>query len=159
MDAAMEDFLKQLEQDVTFKNLNSLLCQLPEPPVHAPIPMTMEDAISAGFLPKLDFDAAGLFSSSELKLYKHATEFKWTIDELKKTIELIKSPEFKPEEVDSDMHQRMSKALRDGYLKSFDMRKSSRDGDQDLHMYLREIDVVVRELIGDLRMEGTLVLH
>ena len=125
--------------------------------MHAPIPLTLEEAISGGFLPKLDLDAASLFSPSELKLYKHATEFKWTIDELKKTIELIKSKDFKPEEIDSDMHKRMAKALQDGHLKSFDMRESSRDGGQDLHMYLREIGVVVRELIGDLRMAGTLV--
>ena len=157
MDAAMEDFLKQLEQEVTFDNLNDLLCKLPNPPVASPIPISLEDAISAGFLPKLDMDAASLFSPSELKLYKHATECKWTVEELRKTIVLLKSPDFKPEEVDTDMHQRMAKALRDGYLKSFDMRESSRDGDQDLHMYLREIDVVIRELIGDPRMAGTLV--
>lgn len=157
MDAALEDFFKQLEQDSIFDNLNSLLGKLPNPPVSIPIPMTMEDAISAGFLPKLDLDAASLFSPSELKLYKHATESKWTVEELRKTVELIKSSDFHPEEIDTDMHQRMSKALRDGYLKSFDMRESSRDGDQDLHMYLREIDVVIRELIGDPRMAGTLV--
>jgi hypothetical protein len=157
MDAAMEDFLKQLGQEVTFNNLNTLLAKLPIPPVSAPIPMTLEDAIAAGFLPKLDLDAASLFSASELKLYKHATECKWTAEELRKTIELIKSPDFKPEEIDTDMHQRMAKALRDGYLKSFDMRESSRDGDQDLHMYLREMDVVIRELIGDPRMAGILV--
>ena len=51
----------------------------------------------------------------------------------------------------------MAKALRDGYLKSFDMRESSQDGDQDLHMYLHEIDVVILELIGDPRMAGILV--
>ena len=50
-----------------------------------------------------------------------------------------------------------AKALRDGHLKSFDMRESSRDGDQDLHMYLRDIDIVIRELIGDPRMAGTLL--
>jgi len=150
----MEDFLKQLEQEVTMDNLNSLLKKIPNPPVHDPHPMTLEDAISAGFLPKLDLDAASLFSASELKLYKHATECKWTIEELRKTILLLKSSDFNPAEVDTDMHQRMAKALEHGFLKSFDMRESSLDGDQDLHMYLREIDVVVRELMGDPRMAG-----
>ena len=153
----MEDFLKQLEQELTMHNLCSLLDKIPNPPVHDPEPLTLTDAISAGFLPNLDLDAASLFSPSELKLYTHATECKWTVEELKKTILLLKSSEFKPEEIDTDMHQRMAKALQDGFLKSFDMRESSRDGDQDLHMYLREIDVVVRELMGDTRMKGTSV--
>ena len=154
MDEAMEDFLKQLEQQVTLDNLSSLLEKILIPPAHDPNPMTLEDAISAGFLPKLDLDAASLFSASELKLYKHATECKWTIEELKKTIVLVKSSEFNPAEVDTDMHQRMAKALEHGFLKSFDMRESSRDGYQDLLMYLREIDIVVRELMGDPRMAG-----
>ena len=121
MDAAMEDFLKQLEQEVTFDHLNDLLCKLPNPPVASPIPISLEDAISAGVLPKLDMDTASLFSPSKLKLYKHATECKWTVEELRKTIVLLKSPDFKPEEVDTDMHQRMAKALRDCFFKSFDM--------------------------------------
>jgi hypothetical protein len=63
MDAAMEDFLKQLEQELTMHNLCSLLDKIPNPPVNDPKPLTLTDAISAGFLPNLDLDAGSCSKS------------------------------------------------------------------------------------------------
>ena len=47
------------------------------------------------------------------------------MDELKDMIALLKRPDFDPGEIDTD-------AIQDGYIKRFDMRVNSRDGDQDL---------------------------
>ncbi len=38
------------------------------------------------------------YSYSEIKSYKHATEYKWTADELITTLKLIKSNKFKVED-------------------------------------------------------------
>jgi hypothetical protein len=41
-----------------------------------------------------------------MKLYKHAISYKWTVDELISTIKLIKSTDFKVEDVNIDLHKR-----------------------------------------------------
>ncbi len=48
--------------------------------------------------------------SSEMKLYKHAMAHKWTVDELIFTIKLIKSTDFKVEDVNVDLHKRVEAA-------------------------------------------------
>ncbi len=50
------------------------------------------------------------FSSSEMKLYKHSTAYKWTADELIAAINLIKSADFKVEDVNVDLHKRVAAA-------------------------------------------------
>ena len=58
-----------------------------------------------------------LFSPSEMKLYKHATDHKWTVNELVKTIQLIKSADFKVEDVNVDIHRRIAAAIAQGKSK------------------------------------------
>ena len=58
----------------------------------------------------------------------------WTMEELRAVIALLKRPEFKPAEIEDDLHQRIERAAHDKMIKSFDMRESSRDGDQVLTM-------------------------
>jgi hypothetical protein len=76
------------------------------------------------------------------------------VEELRKVIELLKRPEFNPAEIDDDLHKRISKAVHDKLIKSFDMRESSLDGDQDLTMFMREVEEVVREIMEDSRFRG-----
>ena len=53
------------------------------------------------------------------------------MDELKDIIALLKRTDFDPAEIDTDLHKRVADAIQDGYIKRFDMRVNSRDGDQD----------------------------
>jgi hypothetical protein len=59
---------------------------------------------------------------------------RWTVDALKDVIALLQEADFNPTDVDTDLHKRVSAAIQDGFIKRFDMRVSSRDGDQDLSM-------------------------
>ena len=77
----------------------------------------------------------------------------WTVEELKAVIVLLKQPEFKPVEIEDDLHKRIARAVHDKMIKSFDMRESSRDGDQDLTMFLREVEEVVGKIMGDTRFK------
>ena len=76
------------------------------------------------------------------------------MEELRAVIALLKRPEFKPAEIEHDLHNRIARAVHDKMIKTFDMRESSLDGDQDLTMFIREVEEVVREIMGDSRFEG-----
>ena len=54
------------------------------------------------------------------------------MDELKDVIALLKRPDFDPADIDTDLHKRVADAIKDGFIKRFDMCVNSRDGDQDL---------------------------
>ena len=76
------------------------------------------------------------------------------MDELKDMIALLKRTDFDPAEIDTDLHKRVADAIKDGYIKRFDMRVNSRDGDQDLSMWMRDVEEVVREIMADERFKG-----
>ena len=69
-------------------------------------------------------------------------------------IALLKQDDFDPTDVDTDLHKRVSAAIQDGFINRYDMRVSSRDGDQDLSMWMRDVEEVVREIMGDKRFAG-----
>ncbi len=69
-------------------------------------------------------------------------------------IALLQQADFDPTDVDTDLHKRVSAAIQDGFINRFDMRVSSRDGDQDLSMWMRDVEEVVREIMGDTRFAG-----
>ncbi len=46
-----------------------------------------------------------------MKLYRHATNHKWTIEELVSTIKLIKSADFKVEDANVDLHKQVAAAI------------------------------------------------
>ena len=71
--------------------------------------------------------------------------FRWTAEELRKVIEMLKRPEFDSKEIDPDLHKRMNKAVEDGRIKCFNMRESNLDGDQDLNLWIREVEDIARE--------------
>ena len=79
---------------------------------------------------------------------------RWTQEELKKVIAMLQNPEFDSKDIDPDLHKRMDKAVQDGRIKCFNMRESDADGDQDLHLWAREIEDVVREIMEDPVFKG-----
>ena len=76
------------------------------------------------------------------------------MDELKKVIALLKRDDFDPADIDTDLHKRVADSIKDGFISRFDMRTSSRDEDQDLSMWMREVEEVVREIMADKRFSG-----
>ena len=74
---------------------------------------------------------------------------RWTVDELKDMIALLQQADFDPTNVDTDLHKRVPSAIQDGFI-----RVSSRDGDQDLSMWMRDVEEVVREIMGYTRFAG-----
>ena len=79
---------------------------------------------------------------------------RWKAIELKKTIEMLRRPEFDSKELDPDLHKRMQKAVQDGRIKCFNLREGPADGDQDLHLWTREFEDVVREIMEDPVFKG-----
>ena len=79
---------------------------------------------------------------------------RWTAEELKKVIDMLRMPEFDSSQVDPDLHKRMNKAVEDGRIKCFNMRESNLDGDQDLNFWTREIEDLVREIMEDPIFKG-----
>ncbi len=84
-----------------------------------------------------------------MRLYRHATDHKWTVDELISSIKLIKSADFKVDDVNIDIHKRIAAAIAQGKFTRHNMRESDLVGDQDLTFWLRSLEDVFREIIGD----------
>ena len=79
---------------------------------------------------------------------------RWKEGELKKTIEMLRRPEFDSKELDPDLHKRMQQAVQDGRIKCFNLREGPADGDQDLELWTRELEDVVREIMEDPVFKG-----
>ncbi len=116
--------------------------------------MTAAVAREKGVIPEADEETLLAFSPSEMKLYRHATEHKWTVDELVETIQLIKSADvFKVEDINVNLHKGVAAAILQGKFASHNMTESDLDGDQDLTFWLRSLEDVLREILGDERMD------
>ena len=76
------------------------------------------------------------------------------MDELKDMIALLKWADLDPSNIDTDLHKRMADAIQDGFIRRFDMCGNSRDGDQDLSMWMRDVEEVVLEIMRDGRFKG-----
>ena len=79
---------------------------------------------------------------------------RWRDVELKKTIEMLCRPEFDSKELDPDLHKRMQRAVEDGRIKCFNLREGPTDGDQDLNLWTRELEDLVREIMEDPVFKG-----
>ena len=81
---------------------------------------------------------------------------RWTAEELKKVIAMLRNPEFDSKDVDPDLHRRMDKAVQDGRIKCFNMREGPADGDQDLNFWSRhgDLDDLVLEIMEDPIFKG-----
>ena len=156
--AIIQAFLDGLckESDHDYRGLSDLLARLPDPTqpegqIEA-VPVTV--ARERGVIPEASNETLDAFSFSEMKLYKHAIAYKWTAEELTATIKLIKSTDFKVEDINVDLHKRVAAAIAQGHFTSHNMRESDRDGDQDLTFWIRSLEAVLREVLGDERMAG-----
>ena len=79
----------------------------------------------------------------------YTTSPRWTQEQLKKVIAMLQDPAFDSKDIDPDLHKRMDNAVQDGRIKCFNMRESEADGDQDLDLWAREVEDVVREIMED----------
>ncbi len=79
---------------------------------------------------------------------------RWRDVELKKTIEMLCRPEFDSKELDPDLHKRMQRAVEDGRIKCFNLREGPANGDQDLNLWTRELEDLVREIMEDPVFKG-----
>ena len=67
---------------------------------------------------------------------------------------MLQDPEFNSQELDPDLHRRMQKSVEDGRIKCFNLREGEADGDQDLNLWVRELEDVVREIMEDPVFKG-----
>ena len=154
IDAFMAGLCKESQHDC--RGLSALLSKLPDPSLsHGQVEaMPVTEARERGLIPEASEDTLRAFSSTEMKLYKHATHYKWTVDELIATINLIKSTDFRVEDVNVDLHKRVAAAIAQGHFTSHNMRESDQDGDHDLTLWIRSLEEVLKEVLGDDRMAG-----
>ena len=83
-------------------------------------------------LPALDEDASNVFSKSECLLLDHATKRFKNAQELKALVqEVLHHPDFNLDDVDHDLHERLTKAVEEGDIEIIDMWEEG-DGDQDV---------------------------
>jgi hypothetical protein len=155
--AVLERFMSNMSKlaDDEYRSLSILLDSLPDPSSFSTAKsMTAAAAREKGVIPEADEETLLVFSPSEMKLYRHATDHKWTVDELVKTIQLIKSADFKVEDVNVDLHKRVAAAISQCKFNSHNMRESDLDGDQDLTFWLCTLEDVLREILGDESMDS-----
>ncbi len=68
---------------------------------------------------------------------------------MKKVIEMLQNPEVNSKDIDPVLHQRVAKAVDYGRIKCFNLRKGAADGDQDLNLWIREVEDVCRVIMED----------
>ena len=80
IEEAIEKFLNGQEKQERsgFRDLKTLLSELPLPQPAAGRSLSVSEAIEAGFLPKPDEDVVDMFTPSELRLYRHAQDHRYT---------------------------------------------------------------------------------
>ncbi len=72
---------------------------------------------------------------------------------------MLQNPEFYSKDIDPDLHQRMAKAVDDGHIKCFNLLEGAADGDQDLNLWIRELEDLYREIMEDPLIKGNPNLH
>jgi hypothetical protein len=142
-----------------FPQIHRLLSRLPVPVQKKTRSMTHAQAIEGQFRPNMGEEEQKRFTPSELILYKHALEYKWTVEQLKKVIAMVSDPEFDSKAIDPDLHKRMEKAVEDGRIKCLNMREGPADGDQDLNFWTRDMEDLVREIMEDLQGQSELLVR
>lgn len=102
----------------------------------------------------MDRESLGLFTASERILQEFAQEKKVNASFVKDLIQkVLHHPDFDPTEVDHDMHERLMGAVERGDLEVIDLHAEG-DGLQDVRLFKRPVDKVLRELLADQRLAG-----
>jgi hypothetical protein len=84
---------------------------------------------------------------------------RWTAAELKKVAAMLQNPELCSRDIGPDLHQRMTKAVDDGRIKCFNLLEGPSNGDQDLNLWVRDLEDVVREIVEDPIFKGNQNFH
>ena len=66
---------------------------------------------------------------------------------------VLHHPDFDPDDVDHDMHERLMAVIEEGDLEVIDLKKDG-DGEQDVRLFKRPAGKVLRELLADPRLAG-----
>ena len=94
------------------------------------------------------------FTKSERILMDYQKLKKMSAQDIKDLIQdVLHNKEFDIDEVDHNMHDRLMRAVADGEMDILDMWQEG-DGVQDVRFFKRKVEVVLRELIADARLEG-----
>ena len=110
--------------------------------------------VQAGHLPSMNPDDRRAFTKSERILLDFQKLKRMKARDLKDLIQdVLKNPEFDPAEVDHNMHERLMRAVEDGQMDIIDMHQEG-DGEQDVRFFKRRVEVVLRELLADERLNG-----
>ena len=110
--------------------------------------------LQAGLLDPPDAEAANMFTASERLIQEHVRKYKNGAAELKDLIQqVLHHPDFNPQQVDHDMHERLMKTIEDGDIQVLDLWEEG-DGDQDVRLYKRPALKVLKELLSDERLAG-----
>jgi hypothetical protein len=152
--ALMDASMAVLAKESDFCSLSQLLATLFDPTHGEVEAMSFAEETVRGLIPEASDETLQAFSYSEMKLYKHAIAYKWTVDELIATIKFIKSTDFKVEDVNIDLHRCVAAAIAKGHFTSLNMRESELDGNQDLILWIRSLEEVLRGVLGNDRMAG-----
>ena len=91
-EALIQAFMTGLfkESDSDYHCLSQLLATLPDPNKGDDESLSAAEARERGLIPEASDETLRAFSYSEMKLYKHAMTYKWTVDESIATVKLIK---------------------------------------------------------------------
>ena len=108
-----------------------------------------------GLLPEIDREAPGLFTASERIMQDFAKDKKVNATFIKDLIQkVLDHPDFDPDEVDHDMHERLMGVIEEeGDLQVIDLKEDG-DGEQDVRLFKRPAGKVLRELLADPRLRG-----
>ncbi len=93
-------------------------------------------------------------------IHVHVTDISYntsprrTQEQLTKVIAMLQDLAFDSKDIDPDLHKRMDNEVQDDSIKCFNMRESEADGDQDLHLWARELEDVVPEIMEDPVFKG-----
>ena len=110
--------------------------------------------LQLGVLPEMDWEAPGLFTASERIIQDFASEKKVDATFIKDLIQkVLHHPDFDPDDVDHDMHERLMAAIEEGDLQIIDLKEHG-DGEQDVRLFKRPAGKVLRELLADPRLAG-----
>ena len=95
-----------------------------------------------------------VFSLPASVLYKTSGEKKIDAMFIEDLIQkVLHHPDFDPDDVDHDMHERLMAAIEEGDLQVIDLKEDG-DGNQDVRLLKRPAGKVLRELLSKQRMAG-----
>jgi len=111
-------------------------------------------SLQAKLLPAHKVEDGRAFTRSERILLDHQKLKRMSAVDLRDLIrDVLHNPEFNAGEVDHDMHERLMRAVEEGEMEIIDMWQDG-DGAQDVRFFKRKVEIVLRELLADERLEG-----